>query len=386
MRIGIITGEYPPMQGGVGAYTRILAQHYAQLGHDVFLYADHRAREANPHIHLTAPVKRWNIKTLLHIRAWASQHQLDVVNLQFETAAYQMSGWIHFLPLFLPNVPLVTTFHDLLTPYLFPKAGALRGKIVNYLADRSSGVIVTNHEDYDKQSHLKQIALIPIGSNIPDTLPAEYDRPTWRKKAGANEDEFLIAYFGFLNQSKGVDRLLKDTADLLQAGYKLKLVLIGDRVGTSDSANIHYAQTIDKLITDLQLTPFITWTGFIDEAEVSAYLQSADAVALPFTDGASYRRGTLMAAIQHNRPIITTAPKVAIPQFVDQENMLFATSDHDGNLTIAPCIQALYQQPALASRLQAGTQSLAQYFQWDSITAQTLAFFQQVIDMRGKIS
>jgi hypothetical protein len=35
MRIGFITGEYPPMQGGVGAFTRELAREMVRQGHDV---------------------------------------------------------------------------------------------------------------------------------------------------------------------------------------------------------------------------------------------------------------------------------------------------------------------------------------------------------------
>lgn len=371
------------MQGGIGAYTRILAHQYIQQGHQVFIYADHRAEETYPAINLQPVVRRWNIKTLWDIRVWAEQNQLNIINLQFETAAYQMSGWIHALPHALPNIPLVTTFHDLLTPYLFPKAGALRTWVVQHLAKQSTGVIVTNHEDYQRLEQLPQIELIPIGSNIPDTLPFDYEREAWRKRSNAKSDDFLIAYFGFMNQSKGVDTLLKDTAELIQAGYPLKLVLIGDRVGTSDSANQAYADQIDRLITEFNLEPFITWTGFVDEAEVGAYLQSADAVALPFTDGASYRRGTLMAAIQHNRPIITTAPKVDIPLFIDGENMLFGMHNPLSDITIAPCIQALYNNPEQASRLTAGTKALSQHFQWDSITQQTLDFFQKIILSRS---
>lgn len=370
------------MQGGIGAYTRILATQYSQQGHDVFIFADHRATETVSAIHLTATAKHWGIKTLWDIRTWANQHQLDVINLQFETAAYQMSGWIHALPHIVPNIPFITTFHDLLTPYLFPKAGKLRPAVVNHLAKQSTGVIVTNHEDHLKLNASDSV-LIPIGSNIPDTLPVNYDRVEWRKRASATDNDFLIAYFGFLNHSKGVDRLLEDTANLIKQGYQLKLVLIGDRIGTSDHANIKYAQVIDHLIQDLDLERYITWTGFIDEIEVSAYLQSADAVALPFTDGASYRRGTLMAAIQHKRPIITTPPKIDIPLFVDRENMMFGTKNNHNQMSIASCIVDLYDNPELSSTLQAGAKALSKHFQWDNIAQQTLDFFQKIINLRS---
>ena len=45
------------------------------------------------------------------------------MNIQYQTAAYGMSPFIHFLPDALRPIPVVTTFHDLRFPYLFPKAG-----------------------------------------------------------------------------------------------------------------------------------------------------------------------------------------------------------------------------------------------------------------------
>jgi glycosyltransferase involved in cell wall biosynthesis len=384
MRLGIITGEYPPMQGGVGAYTRILAHQYADLGHSVFVYADHRAVEPREDIHLTAKTKQWGYGTLRQIQRWARDNALDVINLQFETAAYGMSAWVHFLPDWVKNVPIVTTFHDLLTPYLFPKAGNLRKWIVNHLASKSAGVIATNHEDYYRLQDLTNAELIPIGSNIPNRLPADYDRVQWRCKANATEDDFLVAYFGFMNRTKGVDILLEDAAKLIGTGYPIKLVMIGGLTGTSDPANQAYADEIHQLIDELGIAKFITWTGYIDDESVSAFLTCCDCVCLPFMDGASYRRGSLMAAIQHGCAIITTKPQVNIPLFVDGKNMLMARYELISDSTppflhVSPGILQLYRDEDLCQRLKAGANDLAKQFQWESIAAENVRFFQQVI-------
>ena len=137
MRIGIVTGEYPPMQGGVGAYSHILAQTFAVQGHDVFVFSSDKTGENDPAIQLTNPVKRWRWGSLRAVKQWAQTQRLDVINLQYQTAAFGMSPWIHFLPDYLREIPFVTTFHDLLFPYLFPKAGPLRDWIVMRLAGRN---------------------------------------------------------------------------------------------------------------------------------------------------------------------------------------------------------------------------------------------------------
>jgi glycosyltransferase involved in cell wall biosynthesis len=377
MRIGIVTGEYPPMQGGVGAYSRILAMTMAQQGHQIFVFSSQQAREDHPRISLTNNIQSWNLPVLRQIRRWAQTYRLNVVNLQFETVAYGMSPWIHFLPDFLRHIPVVTTFHDLLFPYLLPKAGPLRDWIVMRLAKSSTGVIATNHEDMLRLNHLPCSKLIPIGSNVLNTLPGDFDRIACRRKVGASPDDFLLAYFGFINRSKGVDILLESVV-VIKDSCPVKLVMIGGRTGSSDPSNAAYADEIDALIAELDLQNNIHRTGFVDDESVSAYLAAADAVVLPFRDGASYRRGSLMAAIQHGCAIITTAPRVDIPLFVHEQNMLLAPPE-----LIKDKILQLYHDRELCQRLRDGAKGLARHFDWEIIAQDCVDFFSSLSGIKN---
>src|SRR5258707_11666672 len=148
MRIGFVTGEYPPMQGGVGAFTQELARALVMQGHDVYVLTDRTVPSSEaPHLHITGSVTSWSRASLGLIRQWVRANRLDMVNVQYEAAAFKMSPLIHFLPRLLGDIPCVTTFHDLLVPYLFPKAGPLRFKALLTLARHSSAVIVTNSQD-----------------------------------------------------------------------------------------------------------------------------------------------------------------------------------------------------------------------------------------------
>ena len=44
MKIGLVTGEYPPMEGGVGAFTQELGQALAALGHENHIITGKAAR------------------------------------------------------------------------------------------------------------------------------------------------------------------------------------------------------------------------------------------------------------------------------------------------------------------------------------------------------
>jgi glycosyltransferase involved in cell wall biosynthesis len=378
------------MQGGVGAFTQALCIALADLGHECFVFTDHRAgrghraagndraaRNDNRHApHITADARTWGWGTLGRIRRWAQAQKLDVVNIQYQAAAFNMSAFIHILPMRLDNVCVVTTFHDLLVPYLFPKAGPLRYQAVLTLARSSDGVIVTNRSDQERLAAEKTVANlrhIPIGSNITPALPPDYNRDVWRAAQGFEPSDLVIGYFGFLNASKGIDTLFKGVHMARGKRIPAKLLMIGGRTGTSDPANILYAHEVDQMIEDLGLAEHIHWTGFVTDREVSGHLTSADLIALPFRDGVSFRRGSLMAALAHGCPIITTHPQVAMPELTPDRHARLIAPDSPTALCIA--IEDLADNADLRAELGQNACDLARQFTWDSIAGRSAAFF-----------
>ncbi len=386
MRIGQITGEYPPMQGGVGAYTQELSLALVELGHEVFVFTDHRAAEQPPDspIHVTADAHSWSWSTLSRIRRWVAAQRLDVVNIQYQAAAFNMSAFIHILPVRLNAVRVVTTFHDLLVPYLFPKAGPLRYQAVLTLARSSDGVIVTNRGDRERlaaEKSLTSLRHIPIGSNIKPNPPPDYNRAVWRAALGFQPTDVVVGYFGFLNASKGVDTLLQAVRIARNGGLPVKLLMIGGRTGTSDPANLIYAQEIDELVEELDLLDHIRWTGFVDASAVSGHLLAADLIALPYRDGVSFRRGSLMAALAHGCTIITTHPEVDTPDLVANKHVRMIPADSPTALALA--IEDLAQNPELCAEMGRNAAQLAAEFSWETIAARTAAFYQDLIERAG---
>ncbi|MBN2306015.1 MAG: glycosyltransferase family 4 protein [Anaerolineae bacterium] len=383
MRIGQITGEYPPMQGGVGAYTKELAKALIDLGHELFVFTDYRAAANHviPEIHVTADAHSWGWGTLSRVRHWANAQRLDVVNIQYQAAAFNMAAFVHLLPMRVGNARVVTTFHDLLVPYLFPKAGPLRYQAVLTLARSSDGVIVTNRGDYDRLVPVKSDARlqhIPIGSNIAPQLPPDYNRSVWRAALGIQPSDIVIGYFGFLNASKGVETLLQALRLTLDKGLPVKLLMIGGRTGTSDPANIVYAREVDQMVEDLDLLDHIRWTGFVDDQAVSGHLTAADMVALPFRDGVSFRRGSLMAALVHGCAIITTHPQIDEPDLIEQNTMRLIPPDSSTALCIA--IEDLADNADLRKAMGRRACELSREFAWDRIAARTATYFETLLE------
>ena len=346
MRLGIVTGEYPPLQGGVGDYSQALAAALAGQGVDVHVITDRRCAGVPPApVHLHPVIARWSWPALLQVRGLARSLRLDWLNIQYQAAAYSLGAPIHFLP-DAAGVPSVVTFHDLRIPYLFPKAGPLRPWAVTHLARAARGAVVTEAADEAelRRRGVRRVARIPIGSNIAPAPPADYDRAAWRARLGVGSDEFLLGYFGFLNHSKGGDLLVRALAGLAERGARVRLVLIGGAAGASDPTDQAFGAEVERLIRRHGLENRILRTGFVSAPEVSAHLLACEAVVLPYRDGVSLRRGSLMAALAHGCAVISTQP---------------AAAD---------------SAPELRARLGRAAQAAAVLFRWDGIARRLLDF------------
>jgi glycosyltransferase involved in cell wall biosynthesis len=384
MRVGLVTGEYPPLQGGLGDFTRRLGQAMAAEGAEVHVITTSRAAAgALGGVTVHPMVARWSFASLLRVRALARRLHLDLLNLQYQAAAFGLSAPIHFLP-DVAGIGTIVTFHDLRIPYLFPKAGQLRPAAVTHLARSASGVIVTDPADeleLHRRSGIAHISQIPIGSNIEPGLPAGYNRAAWRASLGVGPKELLLGYFGFLSQSKGGDTLVSALAILKDRRTPFKLLLIGGQTGSSDETNVDFAAKLEKMIKRYDLVDHILRTGFVEPAQVSAHLLACDAVVLPYRDGVSFRRGSFMAALVHGCAIITTEPQTALAKLRDGENVRLVPPDSPPALVLA--ITGLLDAPALRADLGQGARELSIAFSWDSIARRTLDFYQSVIGARA---
>ncbi|MBI1877530.1 MAG: glycosyltransferase [Chloroflexi bacterium] len=289
-----LTGEYPPMQGGIADHTAYLAQHLAPLGVEPSIlisqrwkekggeeareqqddrnFLSPRLTESSPHIFASLP--NWGWRCWPGVLNFLKTHHPDVLHIQYQAAAFELGGWVNWLPWFLKKRGLttciVTTFHDLRVPYIFPKAGSFRWKSMLALARYSDAVICTNREDltqlsmvngqwsivnlqspipnlqypepkapYGKgamspissaplppRSSAPLLTLIPLGSNVEPQPPTDFERGAWRRKYEADDRTLLMAYFGFLNESKGGEELIEALALLRQQSLDARFGII----------------------------------------------------------------------------------------------------------------------------------------------------------------
>jgi glycosyltransferase involved in cell wall biosynthesis len=412
INVVLITAEYPPQQGGVGDYTACLGAALVRAGCAVEVLTTYPPSGVPvPPLDVSGcagpdEASRVQVRREVHGWGWGLWPEMarllgasrsDVAIIQYQTGAYGLHPAINGLPGWLrrrvSGLPVITTMHDLREPYLFPKAGRARRWVNQVLMGQSAAVVVTNPQDAAAlpPALAGKAAGIPIGANITPHPPPGWSRESWRAARDIPLDVPLAAYFGFLNASKGLDTLLRALQAVRRDGSPVRLLMVGGGIGSSDPTNRATAAAITRLTRDLGVADAIHWTGYVPPSGVSAALLSADLAVLPFADGASFRRGSLLAVMAHGLPVVSTQPRQPDggeriagqagsfrdwPQLQNGENALLTPLDDPPALAAA--LARVVNDPALRARLAAGAQASAAWFDWDRIAADYLALFARI--------
>jgi glycosyltransferase involved in cell wall biosynthesis len=366
----LVTGEYPPDVGGVADYTACLRGALAERGVDVAVLT--RGRPAPPEAGVYRRVSRWDARALADLARRTPRG--GVVHLQYQPAAFDLRGEICLAPLLLravrPDVRLATTFHDARVPRLFRKAGRLRPLAVRLLARASHAVLAADPSDLvslggPSPRHHR----VPIGPNVRCRPPAGYDRGAFRARLGLADDELAIAYFGFLNASKGLESLARAFERIGQASPAARLLLLGGATGASDPTDRATARTFLRHLGPL--AERVLRPGYLPPGALSAYLLAADVALLPYADGASLRRGSLLACAAHGLPIVTTAGPGLTRELAQA---VLACPAGDAAAMAAAVTQAA-RDVALRERLRDAAARLAEATGWAAIADRHVAIY-----------
>jgi len=356
-RVLFVTGEYPPDVGGIGDYTARLRAALLDRG-------------VASTVLTRQDVGRWNARSLLHLLQASARD--GIVHIQYQPAAFDLLGDVCLMPLLVRiarrGARVVTTLHDTRVPYLFRGAGPLRWQAVRLLARTSHAVIAADERDLHvlgaRTGHV-----VPIGSNVACQPPVSYERSAFRARLGIAPNTLVVVYFGLLNASKGLDALL-NAFDRIAAQRDARLLLVGAVAGASDATDRATASAMagrlagfgDRLIR----------TGFLAPGDVSAHLLAADVALLPYRDGASPRRGSLLACAEHGLPIVSTLPASAS---VADAVLAVPPDDVTG---LAAAVLRVAEDAALVARLRASSRALAERVSWPRIADQHAAIYRQM--------
>lgn len=391
MRIGLISAEYPPRTGGVGDHTARLAHELRGLGHGVQVVTsygtnspddDNLARGSR----VQRIVDRWDWRILFSLPRLAIRQAWDVAHIQYQPGAYALNGAICLLPRFLrrrPTAPaVVTTFHDLAVPYLFPKVGKLRRRFVQDMAQNSDGILSVSDDSVGQLygwtaglGHQIAVAHVPLGNHFDEAPPPGFDRDAWRADRGIGPGSIVLGHLGFVNASKAVDATVTAMAMLVAAGHDAHLLMIGQVVSATDPDSGRYLDSLISMIGKLGLSDRVHWTSRVSVPDAVGWLRCVDIMSLPFRDGASLRRTSLIAAWAQGIPVVTTEPSMPVDWLRGTPPVEIAYAPDPQAIAIA--IDKLIMSPDLRQELQTRGQEFATRFEWPSVVASTLNLYRE---------
>lgn len=300
MKVLLISGSFPPMRCGVGDYTGHLAEALAaQAGVEVGVLTSQGARTSGESRNGIFPVVGvWAPRDFPKIMAVLRRWKPDVVHIQYPSQGYAGRRFASLLPVLchLAGFRVVQTWHEYhLTrrPWLW------------FLAQLpvSGAVVVVRPHFLEKMTPLlrrtlrnKTWSFIPNASSIPAVTLTATDRESVRTSYGRGQAE-LVVYFGFMYPKKGVERLFQ-----ILDPSRQHLVIIGE-VRESDE----YHRAVLSCATSPPWTGKVTLAGFLPAEEVARVIAAADAVVLPFTDGAGDWNTSLHGAQAQGTFVLTTS-------------------------------------------------------------------------------
>lgn len=384
MDVLIVTGEYPPMRGGIGDYTHLLAQ--ALIHHSVKAQVVCRKMDAvePDDVPVERMIEDWGWKCLSQLASIAHRHQPEWLHVQYNPSLYDGKPAMLFAPLWLkranPSVHIAITFHDLQRPRLIPKMHTLNRALFFRSMALYDLVVTTNESDYlavrKAMDHRVPLRKIHIGSNIPVVPFSRDERAKLRARLGFEPDDFVIAHFG---TRSGLATLIEGFHILRKQGRSVGLLLIGKRLQAypDDTANERevLGEEVMAQLAQAGLSDKVVGTGYLPAADVSRHLQCADVLVLPHPSGISMARTSLLTGLVHGMPTVATIPAVLDPELQQGDNILLV---EPGNAqAVAKTVLLLQRDQSLRLQLQTGVSALGGQITWSVIARRHVAVYRE---------
>jgi len=317
----LITGEYPPAPGGVSDYTERVASGLARAGDTVHVWSgppatDHIDADG---VHVHACGGAWTRADLKRIdqaleRVAGPRHLVvQWVPHAFGRRSLNLGfcRWVRQRGLAGDRVDVMAhepflAFHE--GSWRQDVAAAVHRLMVRELLREARRVWVSVPAWAERlrpwAPRSATFCWLPVPSNVP--LVQGDDLDALRARV-ASRDDVVVGHFGPYDrlQRGDFERLIPK---LLDSRPTFQLMMLGRG---SDVALEGLRLVAPHLQGQLHAT------GPLDAASLSRHLQVCDVMLQPYVDGASTRRTTLMAALAHGVPVVTTVGRLSEPFWRD---------------------------------------------------------------------
>ena len=332
MKVLFLVGAYPPKICGIGDYTYQLKSKLDQKNFETEVIFGLNWK-SNP----------------FHIMKKIKKYKPDIIHIQ-----YPLTGlFAHIFILFgFFKYKIVITAHE------FAETHWSR-KISMFIFPLAKSIIWTSKMELDRfKSYFPFLIpcmhqIIPIASNIPflDSEPFQ-------------ERENIIGFFGSIRPGKGLEQFfeLVDSLKIDNRQNKFKFVIIG----TVLEIYKNYYEKIKLKYSSID----IEWKLNLNSYDVANELVKIKYIYLPFEDGASERRGSLLAAIGNGSMVISTKGKYLTPLI--RSSVELASNSQE-------VIKLIMDTEEYKINKKIESAGVKQYYNWDTILSLNINLYSNIM-------
>lgn len=308
----ILTPSYPPDQGGIADYTLVLAKELAARGDAVDVWTGPRSGDAAPLVpgisvlHLPTHFTPSSCRILTREIARLPSPKRILVQYVPQPLGPRRESRFKGLPFLFCHwlrrqkaAPVWLIIHEAETTHFAGMPWQMR--LLHHLSQRMLGFALSTAQrvfyampawERVLRRHQTSATLeyLPVPSNI-ETRISTLEIRTSRNRLLDSNSRYVLGHFG--TYSREITELLHPVLqEVLQNQPHVQVLLIGQ--GSCEFAT--------------QLRSFnrrVIATGALESRQVAAHLAACDLLVQPFPDGASTRRGSIMAGIALGVPVLS---------------------------------------------------------------------------------
>lgn len=375
MKILLLTSEFDPYRGGIGAYAREIALAASELGHDVTVVApDYLHDQSALDSAFPFAVRRYRGKTpswsklperIRLVRAIAARENFDLVHAV---------DWPFYLPLalspFRRRSRCIVTFH---------------GSEINFMRNPRRGIPVAlarfwnGWTDYVANSHFTaghlvrtfpqapkdKVHAIPLGVNA-SWLRGRIDRAEARARLNIADERFVLVSLGRITPRKGhmiVREALASLPDEIARRIDWRIV--------GPSLEEDYAAALRQAIAESKVNAI--FHGVLSQSEIEVLLSAADAFCLPgFWDDKQQFEGFGLVYLEAGAlgvPSIATNTGGVPDAIIDGKTGILVPPNDTA--AVASAIRLLFENQDQRAKLGAGAIAHAQASTWTRVAQAT---------------
>ena len=323
MNWAILTGEYPPQQGGVSDYTWLIAHALIAAGDTVHIWAPPSGgidSSGNAEVTVHRLPDHFAYRSLAELeRAFKQLPEGTQVLVQYVPHSY---GWkamnlpfCVWLWLRKKRHQINIMFHEVAFPWVagrhFFRHNFLSfiNRLMAALVARSARRIYISIPGWSDLLHFlsggRALEWLPVPSNIPRQADPQRVRILRERLLGerVESNKQAVGHFGTFSPHL-TSELQFIVPTLLETAHAVIFLCVG-RGGAEFAEVLRHKHPA--------LAARVVGTGELSPPEVAEHLAACDLLIQPYPDGISSRRGSAMAGLALGRPILTTRGPLTEP-------------------------------------------------------------------------